>query len=172
MMRFALAAALALTAAPSFAMGLTSADVTDGQPFDTKFICPKQGGASISPTLAWTDAPAETRSLAVTMFDSDANVWHWIAVDMPPATTGLAQGEGSKDGALPMGATNIKNTHGNAAYDGPCPPAGKPHHYHITIYALPDAKASVDAAMKPADVGAYLAKTAIAQAQLTPVYPK
>ena len=172
MLRFALAAALALAATPTFALSLASTDVTDGQPFATKFICPKQGGDSVSPALSWSDLPAGTGSIALTMFDSDANVWHWLAVDLPPATTSLAQGAASASGTLPAGAMNLKNTHGNLAYDGPCPPAGKPHHYHITVYALPDAKAPVTADMKPADAGAAIAKSALAKAEITPVYPR
>jgi Raf kinase inhibitor-like YbhB/YbcL family protein len=172
MLRFALAAALALAATPSFAVTLTSTDVSDGQPFATQFICPKQGGGSVSPALSWSDLPAGTQSIALTMFDSDANVWHWLAVNLPPATTSLPQGVASAGGTLPAGAMNLKNTHGNLAYDGPCPPAGKPHHYHITVYALPDAKAPVTTDMKPADAGAALAKIALAKAEIVPVYPK
>ncbi len=67
---------------------------------------------------------------------------------------------------------NLVNRQGHPAYDGPCPPAGKPHHYHITVYALPDAKAPVTDAMKPADVGAALKNAALATAEITPTYPK
>jgi Raf kinase inhibitor-like YbhB/YbcL family protein len=172
MMRFALAAALALAATPAFALTLTSSDVADGQTFDAKFICAKQSGANISPALAWSDLPAGTQSVAFTMYDSDANVWHWLAVDIPAATTSLAQGAASANGQLPAGAMNLKNVRGNTAYDGPCPPAGKPHHYHITVYALPDAKAPVTDDMKPADAGAALKAAALGTAEITPTYPK
>ena len=172
MLRFALAAAIALAATPSFALSLTSPDVADGQTFDAKFICAKQNGSNISPALSWSDLPAGTQSVAFTMFDSDANVWHWLAVDIPATTTGLAQGQASANGALPAGGMNLTNRMGHVAYDGPCPPAGSPHHYHITIYALPDAKAAVTADMKPADIGAALKKAALATAEITPTYPK
>ncbi len=92
MLRFALAATLALAVTPSFALSLSSSDVADGQTFDAKFICAKQSGANISPTLSWSDLPTGTQSVAFTMYDSDANVWHWLAVDIPPTTTSLAQG--------------------------------------------------------------------------------
>ena len=175
MTRFAIAAALMLVATPSFAMELTSPDVTDGQPFATKFVCAKFGGSSISPALSWTGVPAGAKSLAVTMFDPDAGTsgfWHWLAADMPPSTTGLAQNAGAAGGALPAGSTPLANGAGHANYDGPCPPPGKPHHYQITLYALPVAKAEVAARMKAPAIGAYLAKTAIATARITPVYGK
>lgn len=170
-MRIALATALVLAATPTLAMELKSTDVTEGQAFAQKFICPKQGGMSISPQLAWSGVPAGTRSIAVTMHDLTANVWHWIAVDFPPTTIGLDQGAGSANGTLSQGATNAANSHGNTAYDGPCPPAGKPHQYQITVYALPDAKTPVTPGEKPADIGAALAKSALDKAELTPIYP-
>jgi len=62
-MRFILAAAIAALATPSFAMTLTSPDVTDGATFDAKFVCAKFGGQSLSPALAWaTCRPAPRAS--------------------------------------------------------------------------------------------------------------
>ena len=171
MSRLAVAALLALVATPSFAMELTSPDVTDGQPFATKFVCAKFGGSSISPALSWTGVPAGTKSLAVTMFDPDAGTvgfWHWLAVDIPPATAGLEQGAGAP-GKMPAGTTPLPNGAKQASYAGPCPPPGKPHHYQITVYALSAAKAEV-AGMQPADVGAWLDRNAIDKTRMTPVF--
>ena len=171
MMRLAFAAALAFAATPALAMELTSPDVSDGKPIETKFACAKYGGAAVSPALAWSGVPAGTKSLAVTMFDPDAGTkgfWHWLAVDIPPSVTGLAQGAGAP-GALPAGATPVPNGAGQPSYAGPCPPAGPAHHYQITLYALPDARAAI-AGMKAPDAGAWLAKAAIATARITPVY--
>jgi len=171
-MRFALAALLTLVATPSFAMELTSSDVTDGTPFATKFVCAKFGGSSISPALSWSGVPAGAKSLAVTMFDPDADTagfWHWLAADIPPATTGLAQGAGAP-GKMPAGTTALPNGARQASYAAPCPPPGKPHHYQITLYALPVARADVTNMMKAADIGAWLDKNAIDKARITPVY--
>ena len=174
-MRLILAAAIAALATPSFAMTLTSPDVTDGATFDAKFVCAKFGGQSLSPALAWSDVPAGAKSLAVTMLDPDAPVpggfWHWLAVDIPVTATGLDQNAGAPGGAgMPAGSTPVANGAKQANYIGPCPPAGAPHHYQITVWALPDAKADLATGMKPADVGAWLAKTAIDKATITPLF--
>jgi hypothetical protein len=175
MMRLALAATLALLASPALAIQLTSPDVKDGVQFDTKFVCAKFGGQSISPALAWTAIPAGTKSLAVTMFDPDAGsagYWHWLAVDIPVTATGLDQNAGAAGGAMPAGTTPVPNGAGHANYDGPCPPPGSPHHYQITVWALPDAKSGIPAGMKPADVGQWLAQHAIESARIVPIYGK
>ena len=178
MKRLVLAAAmLAGAATPGLAMDLKSADVSDGATFKTMFVCPRLGGASISPALSWSGVPAGTRSLALSMFDPDGNnhqgVWHWLVVDIPASTTAFAQGAGSGKAALPSGALEASNSKGNGAYDGPCPPAGSGlHHYQITLWAIGDAKAAVDASGKPETTGAWIAQHAVAQARITPVYQK
>lgn len=172
--RFVLAAALAIAATPAFAMDLKSTDVAQGALFPANEICARYGGGDVSPALTWSGVPANAKSLAVTMFDPDASGagwWHWLVVDIPPSATGLTQGAGSDK--LPEGARHLDNSNGNASYHGPCPPAGSGvHHYHITLWALRDAKAPLDASIKPADAGAWLKQHAVAQAELTPVYQK
>jgi len=37
---------------------------------------------------------------------------------------------------LPGGALQGRTDFGAYAYGGPCPPPGKPHHYHFRLYAL------------------------------------
>ena len=67
------------------------------------------GGQNVSPQLAWSGAPAGTRSFALTMYDPDAPTgsgwWHWVVYDIPTGATGLAKGAGAAGGAqLPQGA--------------------------------------------------------------------
>jgi len=69
MIRIILAAMVIARASPAFSVDLTSPDVKDGAQFDTKYVSAKFGGQSISPALAWTNVPANAKSLAVTMFD-------------------------------------------------------------------------------------------------------
>ena len=172
--RLAIAAALTLSANTAFAMDLQSTDVAQGASFPITEVCGRYGGGNISPALSWSGVPAEAKSLALTIFDPDAHGgwWHWQVLDMPISATALAQGAG-KRGALPDGAHQHGNSDGNESYDGPCPPAGSDmHHYEITLWALDVPVAGVDVNAEPGEVGDYLAKRAIAKAQLTPVYQK
>jgi Raf kinase inhibitor-like YbhB/YbcL family protein len=156
-------------------MDLQSNDVTQGASFPVKEICSRYGGGDTSPALSWSGVPAETKSLAITMFDPDAHGgwWHWQVLDMPVSGTALERGAGGKHGALPTGAHNHGNSNGDESYDGPCPPAGSGvHHYEITLWALDVPMAGVDVNAGPSEVGDYLTKHAIATAKLTPVYQK
>jgi Raf kinase inhibitor-like YbhB/YbcL family protein len=137
---------------------LSSPDLTGGT-FATKFILNGFGctGQNVSPQLVWSGIPAGTKSLQLQVHDPDAptgaGFWHWAVYDIPPGTTGLAQGAGNSPTTLPAGAyggnTDFMDTGAtgvNGNYGGPCPPAGDaPHRYNFTLYAL-----SVD---KVADAG-------------------
>jgi Raf kinase inhibitor-like YbhB/YbcL family protein len=150
------AACFALTAFPAAAMNLASTDFSDGTPIPKAHNYPRCGGQNVSPELHWSGAPQGTQSLAVTMIDTDVqpNKWsHWIVVNLPPATTSLARGLTS----LPAGATAIASNYGDAAYDGPCPPAGSGlHHYKFTIWALPVPTIAINPASRAIDVEATM----------------
>jgi len=126
-----------MIAALILAMGL-QADFVPNATLPKKNVYGGCGGANVSPTLRWYGAPAGTRSFALTVFDPDAphagGWWHWIAYDIPSGVRGLPAGSGSPGSA--NAGTFGKNDFGDANYDGPCPPPGKPHRYVFTIYAL------------------------------------
>jgi Raf kinase inhibitor-like YbhB/YbcL family protein len=108
---------------------LTSrAFVSDGTiPID--FTC---DGKGTSPQLTWSAPPEGTKALAIVLEDSDAaSRTQWIAFDLPPETTSLAEGAdiGSLGGKLGANASS------NVAYDGPCPPRGELHRYTFRIIA-------------------------------------
>ena len=102
-------------------------------------------GRNVSPALMWSGAPAATKQFAMIMDDPDAqfggqNFVHWVVYKIPAAAKGLPA-------ELPMDATltapadlagTIQGLSGfrRAGYRGPAPPAGKPHHYTFTVYAL------------------------------------
>ena len=62
-------------------------------------------GDNRSPALSWSGAPAGTRSFAIVVHDPDAptgvGFFHWIALDIPAATTSLA--ENAAASGLPEG---------------------------------------------------------------------
>jgi hypothetical protein len=98
-------------------------------------------GDDVSPPLAWSGAPAGTKSFALIVDDPDAPdpaaprmTWvHWVLHDMPATATGLA--EGIDPGSLPPGTREGVNDWGRTGYGGPCPPIGR-HRYFHKLYAL------------------------------------
>ena len=154
---------------------VSSADMRDGQTLAQThwfggFGCT---GGNISPQIAWKNAPAGTRSFAVTAYDPDAPTgsgwWHWTVVNIAQQVTGLAAGAGDKNNAkLPAGAIQGRNDFGYAGFGGACPPAGdKPHRYRFTVWALDTPTLPIDGEASGALVGFMLHSHAIASAQLT-----
>jgi Raf kinase inhibitor-like YbhB/YbcL family protein len=103
-----------------------------------KYTCE---GSDTSPPIAWTGAPAGTKTYAFILDDPDApdpvapqRVWvHWVLYDIPASATALA--EGASASGLPAGTKVGKNDWGKTKYGGPCPPKGR-HRYFHKIYAL------------------------------------
>ena len=131
-------------------------------------------GQNISPALEWANAPAGTKSFAVTMYDPDAPTgsgwWHWVMYNIPAATTGLAAGAGNGRDA-PRGSAQGTTDFGTKGYGGPCPPVGdKPHHYHITVFALKTDKLDVPGNATAAYVGFNLNANKLATARVTGLY--
>lgn len=123
------------------AFSVTSVDlrsggiVPDAQVFD-EGDCK---GGNRSPQLSWRDAPAGTRSFAVTMFDLDSpgpGWWHWAVAGIPPGVHQLPANASASGYLKNLGAVEARNDFDTDGYGGPCPPPGKPHHYVITVYAL------------------------------------
>jgi len=104
----------------------------------TKYTCE---GADTSPPLAWSDAPAGTRSFALIVDDPDApdpahpkmTYVHWVAYNIPATVTALAEGAGK--GAMPAGTAEGVNDWKKAEFGGPCPPIGR-HRYFFKLHAL------------------------------------
>ncbi|HZZ04241.1 YbhB/YbcL family Raf kinase inhibitor-like protein [Paraburkholderia sp.] len=96
-------------------------------------------GGNRSPQLTWHDAPAGTRSFAVTVFDPDApgrGWWHWAVAGIPATVNSLPENASSSGFLKKLGAVEARNDFDTDGYGGPCPPPGKPHRYVITVYAL------------------------------------
>ncbi len=154
---------------------VSSNDMRDGQPLAQQHWFAGFGctGGNVSPQLAWKNAPAGTRSFAVTVRDPDA---------LPAAAGGTGQWSISPAASFrcPL-AREIKtalhcraersrgrNDFGYAGFGGACPPAGdKPHRYRFTVWALDVPTLPVDAGASGALVGYLLHSHALASAQLT-----
>lgn len=150
-----------------------SDDVRDGEMLADAHT---YAGGNTSPQLSWSGFPTETRGFAVTCFDPDAPTgsgwWHWIALNLPAATTALAADAGNLDGSgLPEGAIQLRNDMGEKGYGGAAPPAGDHlHRYLFAVHALDVATLEVSADAPPAVAGFNLTFHTIARAVVTPVF--
>jgi len=105
-------------------------------------------GEDVPPSLAWSGAPAGTKSFALIVDDPDApggTFCHWAIFDIGPTTVSL-------DDGIPTGAHETVNDFDRMDYGGPCPPPGPPHHYRFRLLALDIARLNVRPHAKCQDV--------------------
>ena len=127
-------------------------------------------GKDISPPLAWSGAPVDTKSFALIVDDPDAPdpaapkmTWvHWVLYDIAPTAGGLP--EAVQTTVLPPGTREGANDWGRTGYGGPCPPIGR-HRYFHRLYALdtvlPDLRRPNKAALEKAMQGHILAQAVL-----------
>ena len=151
-------------------MQLTSPAFTPGAEIPAAHTC--EGADHPSP-LAWSGAPAGTKSFALIVDNPDApesqgaqTTWvHWVVYNLPATTTGLPTA-----GGLPPGALEGVNDFKRPGWGGPCPPIGR-HRYFFKLYALAtilaDLKHPTKAALENAMHGHELAR-----AELVGTYEK
>jgi Raf kinase inhibitor-like YbhB/YbcL family protein len=123
-------------------MNISSSSFKDGGGIPPKHARrPFPVGYNLSPQLIISGVPAGTTSLAICFVDRypPARNWvHWLAVNIPPGATSIA--EGASGSAMPAGSIELVNTFGKKGYGGPQPPAGSGvHPYELAVYALSDA---------------------------------
>ncbi|MGJ0627373.1 YbhB/YbcL family Raf kinase inhibitor-like protein [Xenorhabdus bovienii] len=135
-------------------------------------------GDNRSPELSWQNAPAETKSFAMTVYDPDAptgsGFWHWVAFDIPAETHALSANVGQADGSgLPAGTIQSRNDYGQTGFGGPCPPEGdKAHRYIFTIHALSVEKLGIDAETTNAVARFMIQANTLTTATLTGYYQR
>jgi Raf kinase inhibitor-like YbhB/YbcL family protein len=121
------------SASPS--LSLTTKAFKPGALIPKQFAC---DGLDASPDLDWSSAPQETRSFALIVEDPDApggNWVHWVVYNLPASTHHLSEGV-PKRSDIQAGGRQGQNDFGAVGYNGPCPPAGRPHRYFFRLYAL------------------------------------
>ena len=132
------AAGADVAAAEGPSMQISSPAFSNNGSIPTKFTCE---GPDLSPALAWSGAPAGTKSFALIVDDPDAPdpaapkmTWvHWVLYDIPASASGL--GEAVASAALPKGTREGVNDWKRTGWGGPCPPIGR-HRYYFKLYAL------------------------------------
>jgi Raf kinase inhibitor-like YbhB/YbcL family protein len=128
-------------------------------------------GEDVSPALAWTGAPAGTRSFAIVCDDPDApaGTWvHWVIFNIPADSTGLAEAVPRVE-RLPDGSVQGRNSWGRVGHNGPSPPPGKPHRYYFKVYAL-DAVLTLDSKAKKDDLVRAMKGRVLAEGQIMGSY--
>jgi phosphatidylethanolamine-binding protein (PEBP) family uncharacterized protein len=144
-----------------------SAAFTDGGRLAPTYTC---DGASVSPPLAWSGAPAATVEYALTLttLALDGTKYNWVLYGIPASVTSLAQGTAGV-------GTAGKSTDGpELRYYAPCSTGPGDKVYTFTLYALSAAPPfSVPAAQVdgPALEAAILGRT-LASRQVSFVYAR
>jgi len=156
-------------------MKLSSPAFADRQPMPIKYAnLGVNGGKNISVPLNWSEAPAATKSFALSIIDRHpiARNWvHWLVIDIPPNVISMA--EGASKSSMPKGAVELKNTFGSIGYGGPQPPPGSgPHDYEITLYALNVDKLSLTPDIKLPEFTAALPGKTLASASLVGTFER
>jgi Raf kinase inhibitor-like YbhB/YbcL family protein len=105
-------------------------------------------GGNQSPPLTIAGVPVGTAGLVLICDDPDAvgafgaTYVHWLLTDLPGGTTALA---GNADvGGLPVGTRRGRNSGDGIGWEGPSPPSGERHRYHLRVYALSTRPLAID----------------------------
>ncbi|MDR1118090.1 MAG: YbhB/YbcL family Raf kinase inhibitor-like protein [Bifidobacteriaceae bacterium] len=159
-----------LPAVPAFT--LTSQDVATDIEMASDFIA---SGANLSPALAWTGFPKDTKGFVVNCFDPDAptpsGFWHWTVVNLPASTAALPRGAGAPGAVLPEPAFQVRNDGGGTGYMGAAPPQGdRPHRYFFAVHALDTDALPVGPDATPTAVAFNTLFHTLARAVIAPTY--
>jgi len=114
---------------------LATSSFSNGGEIPKKFTC---SGADVSPELAWSEAPAGTKSFALIADDPDApggTYTHWVVYDLPANKASLPENVAKTD-EISGGGKQGRNDFRKIGYGGPCPPPGKAHRYFFRLNAL------------------------------------
>ena len=153
------------SASSTTSMLLTSPSFKNNEPIPNKFTC---DGGDINPQLMIDNIPPEAKSLALIVDDSDApsgTFTHWTVWNINPETQFI------KEESSPHGSIEGETSFNKIGYGGPCPPAGKPHQYRFTLYALDSMLSLADGARR-GDLEKEIKKHVIAEAELVGVYQR
>lgn len=151
---------------------VSSSSFTAGGTIPIEHTCE---GDDVSPPLAWSGAPAGTKSFAIIVDDPDApdpakpkRVWvHWVVYDLPATVAELPRGAST---ALPAGARHGANDWGKPTWGGPCPPIGR-HRYIHKVFALDQVLGDLGAPTK-AELERAMQGHVLAQGEIVGTYQK
>lgn len=136
---------------------LTSDDLQGQLTLEQEFNGFGCSGKNISPDLHWSDAPKETKSFAVLMYDKEAPTgsgwWHWMVFNIPVSAKGISSNASNSE-LLPKGAVEGTNDYGTVGFGGACPPKDHGFHSYVTtVHALDVEHLDIDEKTNQAVVG-------------------
>lgn len=157
---------------------LTCPTISDGATLPKNHVYDQDGygGENISPALKWENAPTETKSFALSVYDPDAptgsGFWHWYVVNIPADVTELAENAGNPANPnIPNVARHMHNDIAEKGFVGAFPPQGDaPHRYIFTVYALGVETLNLPENATTAFAGFNVKGNAIAEASFTAYY--
>jgi Raf kinase inhibitor-like YbhB/YbcL family protein len=162
-------------------MQLTSTAFDNGGVIDKRYTA---DGEDTSPPLAWSSAPAATKSFALICDDPDApsprnpapEPWvHWVIYNIPAEAATLPAGipRESQPQAVPGARQGINSwPSDNLGYRGPAPPPGSgKHRYVFQLYAL-DAALSLQAGATKKQLLEAISDHILAEGQLIGTYER
>jgi Raf kinase inhibitor-like YbhB/YbcL family protein len=172
-------AASAAFAAPASSLAIASPDLTGSARLEVSSAKIPSGGEvpdaysgygqNLSPPIAWSSAPRNTKSFALVIEDPDAPIPepfpHWLVWNIAPAASGVAQG------SAPAGAQQGVLLTGKVGYMGPRPPPGPAHHYHFEVFAL-DRKLDLKSGADRSALLAAMKGRVLASGELVALYRK
>lgn len=159
---------------------LSSRNFTDGEwlPLAQVSGMLGTGGGDSTPHLAWSGAPHETASFAITCFDPDAptasGFWHLAMYNVPKSCHELAEASITLDQhgpSLPGEIRVLRNDGGVRGYVGAAPPpAHGPHRYMFVVHALDVSTLDLDENASPAFLGFNMFAHTVARARITGLF--
>lgn len=151
-------------------MQLTSSAFEHNGAIPTKYTCQ---GDDINPPLHIHEVPDDAQSLVLICEDPDAATDphgpgvifdHWVLWNIPPRLGDIPEN------TTPQSATTGRNSGGQTAYMGPCPPTGN-HRYFFRLYAL-DQELDMPEGSSKEDIERALAGHVLAHTELIGTYQK
>ena len=110
------------------------------------------GGNEETATLAWSGAPAGTKSFASALLRSrradrlEASGTGWWRTSRPTSPSSSSTPATRTPAFFPRARCETRTDFGKPGYGGPCPPEGHgPHRYQFTVFAVKEENLPLDA---------------------------
>jgi Raf kinase inhibitor-like YbhB/YbcL family protein len=154
----------------SKSMTISSESFEPGHDIPMKYTC---DGEDMSPQLSWDGAPEGTETFTLIMDDPDApgrTFTHWVLYNISASRSELPEGV-TAEKLVKKGCSQALNDFRMAGYGGPCPPPGKPHHYHFKLYAL-NTELDVPSGMPRSAIEAAMRGHVLAETEIVGLYKR